>query len=74
MTRRTDSLYPQDYDRWPRSVQRQYWDELHALYFPEQHDSQQAAPTDAEPGNDDTPETRHTTPENQDSSMDPGAS
>jgi hypothetical protein len=30
-----DSIIPETYDRWPRSVQLRYLQELYALYFPE---------------------------------------
>jgi hypothetical protein len=37
VTRIAEDLIPEGYDLWPRAIQRQYWRELHALYFPEQH-------------------------------------
>lgn len=60
MTRTADDLYPENYENWPRSIQRRYWVELHALYFPEQYpgrqSTHQAALTVAADPADDIPE------------------
>lgn len=51
MTSTPDSLLPEGYDTWPRSVQRRFVEELYALYFPER--TQQASgATTPQPGDD----------------------
>jgi hypothetical protein len=51
VTSAEDNLIPEGYDKWPRSVQRRYLEELFALYFPErvQHTASAAVP---QPGDD----------------------
>jgi hypothetical protein len=37
-----DDLFPENFPAWPRTVQKRYLEELHALYFPAQVTAQQA--------------------------------
>lgn len=35
MNNAAGDILPENYDRWPRSVQRQFIEQLYLLYFPE---------------------------------------